>query len=309
MVNALKFDEAIIVEATNICNYECPLCRIPQSTRPKGYMSFANFKKIFDDLQNHFKQINFTMCGEPTLNVDLPRMIDYCKGKASTLLYTNGSTLKKNAEALVDAGLTEIQISIDGVTAEEYQSYRVGGNFANVILGIDELLAARGNNVSPKIALQFIIMKNNECNVEVFKKNWVDTGVDVLRFKTVNVFFIPYAFNSELQSRMHTYLPTNSMYSRYRQTQVKKFNGHCSFLKKSMVLWNGDVALCCYDVDGENVIGNILGGNKYLDIYNSLAYKVARERIKKRSLHICENCADSTSAEVEVINLKRRKTK
>ena len=47
-----------------------------------------------------------------------------------------------------------------------------------------------------------------------------------------------------------------------------------------MVYWNGDVVPCCYDLEGNEIMGN-LKDNTMEEIWNGEKYKNFRKRLKK----------------------------
>lgn len=59
---------------------------------------------------------------------------------------------------------------------------------------------------------------------------------------------------------------------------------------QSVVLWNGDVTICCYDYNGDYKIGNIFENGGFKEIYKSKKYGEIRRKIMKGELAICENC-------------------
>lgn len=56
-----------------------------------------------------------------------------------------------------------------------------------------------------------------------------------------------------------------------------------SLFRTCVILWNGDVTLCCHDLKGKKVIGNIYY-NSLKDIWNCDEYK------KLRKKGFCDNC-------------------
>ena len=91
-------------------------------------MSLDTFKMAIDGLKefpDKLKMISFDGWGEPMLNPELPEMIAYAKQAdvADRLeLVTNSySITHERADAIVNAGLDRVRISIQGLNAEKYR--------------------------------------------------------------------------------------------------------------------------------------------------------------------------------------------
>lgn len=122
------------VYINNICNFRCKYCF--QSMQPQDLaryvgkrmnMDFATFQKVADgalQFPQKIKCLLFTGLGEPLLNPDLPRMISYANSlqiAERIELITNASTLTHQlSDALIDAGLTHLRISVQGIDAQKY---------------------------------------------------------------------------------------------------------------------------------------------------------------------------------------------
>ena len=119
----------------DLCNFKCSYCAQSMSKdNPeyqhliKAFMKYDDFVAYANELTkfpDKIKTLLFSSIGEPTLNKDLPKMIQYISNldvANEIKLITNGSTLnEKLSKELIDAGLTQILISIQGVTTESYK--------------------------------------------------------------------------------------------------------------------------------------------------------------------------------------------
>ena len=129
----------VYIEQTKYCNFKCFYCI--HSTRDEANGEFRAlghrmqhidegfFEKIIHDLkafpQGGIKRIVFSGLGEPLMN---PRLPDYVRmaveaGIAGRVeVITNGLLLTpEKSKALVEAGITNINISVQGLDAEGYQ--------------------------------------------------------------------------------------------------------------------------------------------------------------------------------------------
>lgn len=125
---------SVHIDVCSLCNFKCNFCfqadeeAINKRGLKRGLMSFELFKKTADDL-THFKhklkKVKIGLHGEPTMHPQLPQMIRYLKSKDVTEiieLFTNGSLLSPELnKEIIEAGLSRINISLEGLSDEKYQ--------------------------------------------------------------------------------------------------------------------------------------------------------------------------------------------
>ena len=297
LTSVFGFPITLMVEPTNICNLKCPLCPTGAGLikRAKGFMKFNDFKKIINEMSNYVIHLRMWNWGEPLLNKDIFDMISYAKKKKIFVnLSTNSNFLTKEmANKLINSGLDELIISLDGASEETYNQYRKNGNFKEIINSIQFLVQEkkRLNKRYPYIKLQFIIMKHNEHEINKIKFLAKKIGVDELVFKTVGI--MDYFSNEDIKK----YLPQNKKYSRYKiqkegvESKVKVKNW-CDFIWEEIVInWDGSVVPCCFDMNNLFVFGNAFK-NPIKEIWNNQKYTNFRKKISnhKKNIPLCKNC-------------------
>lgn len=103
--------------------------------------------------------------GEPLLNKDLPLMISYLKARGTYVLFnSNGILLNaKRGQALIDAGLDEYRLSMDGSTREMYARVRGVDAFDKIWRNIRAFTSMQKeqNATKPVVSLWFTAMKEN----------------------------------------------------------------------------------------------------------------------------------------------------
>lgn len=118
------------------CNFKCEFCVYALEPEKRGYISdcvymdFALYKKAIDDMKRFSKRIKmlrFAAMGEPLLHKQIVDMVAYAKQSdvaESIDIVTNGSRLTKELSAgLIDAGLSKLRISLEGLSSEEYREH------------------------------------------------------------------------------------------------------------------------------------------------------------------------------------------
>lgn len=132
------------IEVTTKCNLKCDKCARTIYNMKSEDMVFDYFCEIIDSCVPLLR-INFVGLGEPLMNPDIFRMINYCSSKGIiTSLVTNGMLLNRdNSEKLIDSGLNELTFSIDGADDLSFKRERGGANLNKFIANIKEF-----NNVN-----------------------------------------------------------------------------------------------------------------------------------------------------------------
>lgn len=297
LTKVLGYPPTIMVEPTNICNLKCPLCPTGAGLikRKKGFMTLLNFKKIIDEMGDYIIHLRLWNWGEPLLNQDIFKMISYAKQKKIFVnISTNSHLLNKEiSKGLVESGLDELIVSIDGASEETYKKYRKGGDFKKIIDSLKFLIQEkkRLNKKLPYINLQFIIMKHNEHEINKIKKLAKDINIDQLSFKTVGV--MDYFSKEDIRK----YLPEKDKYSRYTKERNKlflkrKIKNWCDFLWEEFIInWDGEVVPCCFDMNNSYVFGNVFK-QSIKKIWNNKEYVNFREKIlkNKKEIPLCKQC-------------------
>jgi MoaA/NifB/PqqE/SkfB family radical SAM enzyme len=103
--------------------------------------------------------------GEPLLNKDLPRMIRYLKARGTYVLFNSNGILlnEERGQALIDAGLDEYRLSMDGATREMYAHVRGVDAFDKIWRNIRafRMLQKARNATNPAVSLWFTAMREN----------------------------------------------------------------------------------------------------------------------------------------------------
>jgi cyclic pyranopterin phosphate synthase len=130
------------VSVTDRCNYRCTYCMPEDVTfRPrKDVLTFeeiAQLVRVFAD--GGVRRVRLTG-GEPTVRADLAQlvaMLAAIPGIDELAMTTNGHLLAELAETLRDAGLDEVNVSLDTVDADAFRAITRRGDLARVVAGID----------------------------------------------------------------------------------------------------------------------------------------------------------------------------
>jgi radical SAM protein with 4Fe4S-binding SPASM domain len=293
------FPPLLMVEPTNICNLQCPMCPSGngEMARARGKLDPQNFKKVMDDVGNYIYQVQFWNQGEPFINKSFLDMVRYAKTKGvMTQTSTNGHFIRTDAiaEEVVAAGLDQIIFSMDGTNQETYEKYRVGGNYNLVIETLGRLSKAKDKLKSrtPLIELQFLVFKHNQDEIDQLIQIAKKHKVNRIAFKSVQVYSAEQA---------QEFLPDDEHLTRYsydgESYEMKsEMENWCRRLwMNSTINWDGSVSPCCFDKDADYAFGNIFdNGAAFNDIWRNQNYMNFRKKVMKnrKNIDMCSNCTE-----------------
>ncbi|MBI3610881.1 MAG: radical SAM protein [Nitrospirae bacterium] len=142
-VSQKSIPHRIYWELTRGCNLRCLHCRAnPTELAASDDLSTQNCLQIMDQIAEVCRPALVLTGGEPLLRSDLYELARYGKSKGFHMgLATNGTLVTASvAEAIRDAGMGRIGISIDGADAATHDSFRrVPGAFDGATAGIRNL--------------------------------------------------------------------------------------------------------------------------------------------------------------------------
>ncbi len=156
---------SIYIEPTSRCNELCQQCpRTLLSREDDRDLSYDNFRYIVDQFPV-LDRVVLHGLGEPLLNKELPRMVSYLKARGTYVLFNSNGILlnEKRGQALIDAGLDEYRLSMDGASRETYAHVRGVDAFdkiwRNVRAFIKQQKAQQASK--PALSLWFTAMREN----------------------------------------------------------------------------------------------------------------------------------------------------
>jgi len=195
---------------------------------------------------------------------------------------------KFKPEEIFDSGLKDLTIALDGATEETHLEYRKGADFDLIIKNIKDLCRAKKllGNKPPSINVQFIVMKHNEHEIPKIKELCKELNVDSLIIKTLA---LGAGYHSdEALKKAENFVAENKMYRRKLASKDLKI---CPWIWQSVILWNGDITICCSDYNGDYIIGNIFKDGGFKRIWKSKKYGLVRKKILNNEFEICKKCS------------------
>src|SRR5436309_4098629 len=131
-------------ELTYACNLACRHCLSSSGRRDPAELSTAEAKAVIDELER--MQVFYVNIGggEPTIRPDFWELVDYATAHHVGVKFsTNGVRITPEVAArLAASDYVDVQISLDGATAEVNDAVRGAGSFAMAIRALENLAAA-----------------------------------------------------------------------------------------------------------------------------------------------------------------------
>lgn len=171
----------LYLEVTNRCNLLCTTCpRTFEQLEPKADMPWDLFTRIVDQVPN-LKRVVLHGVGEPMLVRRLPEMVAYLKERGVYVLFnTNGTLLtRKNGQALMDAGLDELRVSLDAAEPTVFQMVRGKDMFERIVSNVRqfrEMQVEQGRDL-PRVSLWLTGLRETLDQLEAFVRIADSVGV------------------------------------------------------------------------------------------------------------------------------------
>lgn len=271
------------LELSTVCNLKCPMCYTIldefKENVPVKFMDFDLFKKIIDEIGGKVPAIRLSFRGESTLHPNFVEAIQYAKSKGikevSTL--TNGSTLTEEYfTKMMKAGIDWITVSVDGM-GETYEKIRKPIKFDDIYSKIKmtkEIKKKHGYN-RPVIKIQPIWSAIKD-NVEEYYNLFAPIS-DLIMFN-------PDVDFEEVN---------RCIAGDYGDIEfVEEFT--CpSIYQRLFVCSDGRCIVCCFDMNGNNIVGDANTTSVY-DIWHGQKLEQVRKILDKKDgfkeIPICRGC-------------------
>lgn len=305
ITNLWSMPKKLAIDPTNHCDLKCPLCPtgLGDKTVDRGLMKLEQFKPVIDHLGKWLQSVDMYSWGEPLLNKSFVDMIRYSatenKIRTITSLHLNNMT-DKQVEGFATSGLDKLIVSVDGATQGVYEKYRVGGDIDKVFNNMKRLVTAKEkHNSKLSVVWNFLVMKQNEHEMEMARQIAKEIGVDItfsiMRTNLKDDILQNVESNIEKDAQ---WIPKNPDYNPYDLDQKKRKNP-IKFCKRpwmeTFVNWNGDVFPCgCVVTESKYSMGNVFEKD-FKDIWNGDKYIAARKELLDQPnnletiCHICKH--------------------
>ncbi len=154
-------------ELTYACNLACVHCLSSSGKRDPRELSTDQCKAIIDELQR--MQVFYVNIGggEPTIRPDFWELVDYATAHHVGVKFsTNGVRITPEVAAkLAASDYVDVQISLDGATAEVNDAVRGAGSFEMATRALENLAAAGFSDAK----ISVVVTRHNVSQLDDFK--------------------------------------------------------------------------------------------------------------------------------------------
>jgi MoaA/NifB/PqqE/SkfB family radical SAM enzyme len=266
--------------------------------------------------------------GEPLLVADLPAMIRAVKTRfpsAAVLFNSNAVLLDEGwRRLLIEAGLDEYRISIDGATAETYARIRGIDAYDRVVDNLYAFSRLAREAGHPRLSFWLTAMRENLDELPALVDLAADIGIPEVYVQRLvltrrGLARQEHSLYGQLRARQEAALteaarraqvhgiafrasglstPRESLGVRdgpVKASQDRPWSGCFRMWRSTYVTANGNVLPCCISpfstADYEGLIlGNVFE-TSFLDIWNGIKYVARRTALHtEQPLHPCEGC-------------------
>jgi MoaA/NifB/PqqE/SkfB family radical SAM enzyme len=152
-------------EVANRCNSLCETCPLTFAPQESAHnLGLEELEKLVAQLPDLRRAVMHGI-GEPLLNRELPEMIRHLKSRGVYVLFnTNAALLTRRRQVqLIESGLDELRVSIDGSTPETYLKVRGIPVFNRVLENTAEMIRTKKElgAATPRVSFWVTGMREN----------------------------------------------------------------------------------------------------------------------------------------------------
>ncbi len=136
--------DKIIIEPTNRCNIRCIMCGRTYFKTPQGDIDLRTYEKVLSSIRIPLSIFLFGL-GEPLLHPGIIEILRISRKKGMhPHIITNAMILTADlSRALIQEGMSGIQVSLDAAKKETFEQIRCGARFETVVGNIRDFIRVR----------------------------------------------------------------------------------------------------------------------------------------------------------------------
>ncbi len=206
----------VFLEVSNVCNLKCVMCAEFSAINPnrfdiihiknRGLMRPDALDRNIQSLLEGALVVHCSGFGESTIHPRFQDIVNFVAEYDVLIDFiTNGQTLEKLADFLVDRGIFKLMVSCSGTSKEEYEQVYLGGNYDALINGLQRVKAAKRVKRSryPIVEINSLGFKHHVDRFDVFVRQMVECGADNVHLKKLQ----PYDLIPELYEHVSVCRP------------------------------------------------------------------------------------------------------
>jgi radical SAM protein with 4Fe4S-binding SPASM domain len=311
----------LFLDPTNTCNIKCLFCPINYYRKNGGkqypgptFMAYEKYCETIDSLSDFNMPLELLKLynhGEPLIHPRFSEMVQYAKrsgnvNKVETV--TNGVLLtKEKVDAIIDAGIDKIQISLNGLSSDQFKVMtQTSIDFHDYFKNLQYLYANRKNcNVVIKVVEDLFETKHEmELFCQIFSSvadsleiesclDWPEIPMADVANNELQALRTVSTVKKELDALLPDIAPDSETPIYYRNLNNKDDKLVCPNIFYTMAInATGTVSICCADNANQLLCGNIFE-NRISEIWHSkklFDYRMAHLLGNRNQLKYCRDC-------------------
>lgn len=199
------------IAVSKVCNIKCPFC--PRQTFPteviqSGMMQEKHYAPVIPHLEAS-RRTGLYGLGEPFLNKNFFNYLQAAKEQGSyCMTSTHGMSLTSEVmDKVLESGLDELCVSMDGANARTFNYLRAGADFHTVVRNVSELLRRRNERglTTPRVHIACAISKYNVWQLKSMVRLTQRMGADKLAFSNLVLDHAEHAHASVVGTKIFNY--------------------------------------------------------------------------------------------------------
>lgn len=329
------YPESVSIELTPVCNLRCPHCsshgmpHLHKHHNRRPEMPVERFRSLAKEVFPHVSVISLVGRGEPTLASDglwncMTEQLREHDVRMSCV--TNGTRVRQRFDAALMPWVHELIFSIDGNTAETFETNRAGARFETVLDNLryyNELRNSVPLARRPQLTISWTLKRNNVAELADFVRRIAPFEPDLLSLRHLVVFQdkersqslldYPEEANAALseayvelerlglrhESPPLMMLPSDTTVLEPalranpnpcdRDTAIALREPECNWMHRTAIIMADGEVITCGKHYGEQV-GHLTGENTLWDLWNGPLMHSLRDGFGKP--HMWEQCKD-----------------
>ena len=299
---------SIQIECTTRCNLKCTMCEISYWTEKGGDLEVVNLQSMIEHLPK-LKRVDLTGIGEALMNRGFFNSLKILKSRGLYVTLNDNFTLMTEdaARRIVELGIDQIFLSLDGATKETYEQIRVGANFDKVVSNARRLIQIKREmrKKRPEVKINTVVCSTNYRELPDIVELAHNLGIGMVQFVNVITFEDTANLDTadvhhEIRARFHEAI------GRARQlgllVKIELFDKlpveRCDFpWKRNFVTYDGHLHPCCYTTQtgdrkahNRRSFGNLLQ-HSFDVLWKTEEYSIFRQKMQQGILpHQCQHC-------------------
>lgn len=186
-----SYPRRIVLELTNACNLNCIMCGRNESNFVYNFFDWKHVENLKHILEYAIEEVTLFGWGEPTIHPKFQDILGFLsKYPVRKYFLTNGTTLHRIKDCVLNYKVDIMAVSLDGATAETNNKIRLKSDFDQIVSGLESIIQQkREKNVQhPYINFVITLMSSNLRELPDIVNLAYDIGIEEVKAVYLTAF-------------------------------------------------------------------------------------------------------------------------